>query len=67
MMPREWDNEVRKPWNSSIHHILKAIDTHTQLYLTTGDQWHRTQADFLRKYVGDLKTRIQLEEKNKNL
>jgi hypothetical protein len=61
-MPREWNTFVREPWNGPIHHALKAIDTHVQLYLSTGDKWHLEQADFLRKYVYDLKTWIHREE-----
>jgi hypothetical protein len=62
MSSREWNTPTREPWNAPIRHILKAIDTHTLLYLQTGSQWHREQADFLRKYVGDLKTWIHDQE-----
>jgi hypothetical protein len=64
-MPREWNTPIREAWNTPIHHVLKAIDIHTQIYLRTGDEWHREQADFLRKYVSDLKTWIHAEEAKK--
>lgn len=62
-MPREWNTPVREPWNGPIHSILKAIDTHMDLYLKTGNKWHLEQADFLRNYVSGLKTWIHREEK----
>ena len=64
-MPREWDTPIRSPWNTPIHNILKAIDNHTRLYFSTGDEWHLHQAEFLRNYVADLKTWIhKLEKEN---
>ncbi len=61
-MPREWNTPIREPWNSPIHHILKAIDNHIQLSIKTGDPWHEEQANILRKYVKDLKVWIHREE-----
>lgn len=58
-MPREWDNDIRHPWNPKIHNILKTIDLHIELYLKSGDTFHLTQAEILRKYVYDLKTWIR--------
>jgi len=62
-MPREWDNPIRQPWNSKIHNLLKTIDLHTEFHLKTGDDFHWEQAEILRKYVYDLKTWIDLQEK----
>ena len=59
---RTWNTPVRDRWNAPIHHCLKAIDCHVDLYLGTGDEWHMKQAAFLRKYLHDLKTWIHQEE-----
>jgi hypothetical protein len=65
-MPREWNTPHRESWNAPIHNILKAIDNHTHQYLSTGEKWHAEQADFLRRYVADLKRWIhEQERKNK--
>lgn len=61
-MPREWNTPKRECWNGPIHHILKAIDNHTRIYLETKNPWHEKQAGTLRKYVSDLKTWIHEEE-----
>lgn len=63
-MPREFDTPIRQPWNPVIKKCLDAVDTHVKLHLYTGDAWHLSQAEILRKYVRDLKTWIHLEEKN---
>jgi predicted NAD/FAD-binding protein len=65
-MPREWNTPHRDPWNAPIHHILKAIDNHTQEYLKSGDTWHLQKAQELREYVSELKTWIHLKEENIN-
>ena len=62
-MPREWDNDTRYPWNPKIHSILKTIDLHTKIHLESGDDFHWQQAEILRKYISDLKTWLQLQEK----
>ena len=62
IMPREWNTPHREPWNSPIHHILKAIDNHTHEYFKSGDFWHLQKADELRKYLKELKTWIHKEE-----
>jgi hypothetical protein len=61
-LKRTWDTPIRERWNAPIHHCLKAIDGHVDLYLKTGDRWHIEQANFLRSYVGRLKTWIHEEE-----
>jgi predicted NAD/FAD-binding protein len=65
-MPREWNTPHREKWNAPIHHILKAIDNHTQEYLKSGDTWHLQKAQELREYVSELKTWIHLKEENIN-
>ena len=62
MIVREWNTPVREPWNPVIYQLLKAIDTHTQLYLRSGDVWHLHKAQALRVYVSELKTWIHSEE-----
>jgi hypothetical protein len=62
MMPREWDNDIRHPWNPKIHNILKTIDLHTQMHLESGNDFHYQQARILRKYVSNLKTWISSQE-----
>ena len=59
---RTWNTPVRERWNAPIHHCLKAIDCHVDLYLKTGDMWHMKQANFLRSYLHELKTWIHQEE-----
>jgi hypothetical protein len=61
-MPREWNTPIREPWNPVIKKCLDAIDTHMRLYLKTGDEWHLSKAETLRKYVKDLKVWIHKEE-----
>jgi len=61
-MPREWNNPIREPWNPVIKKCLDAVDTHTRMYLETGDEWHQSQAKVLRKYVKDLKVWIHKQE-----
>ena len=60
---RTFDTVVRSSWNAPIHHMLKAIDNHTALYLQTGLVWHEDKATMLRSYVTELKTWIHAEEK----
>jgi hypothetical protein len=43
-MPREWNTPHREKWNAPIHHILKAIDNHTQEYFKSGNEWHLQKA-----------------------
>ena len=62
MERRTWNTPVREPWNPVIHSLLKAIDTHTNLYLKTLDPWHIQQAQVLRDYVNTLKTWIHAAE-----
>ena len=59
---RTFDTVVRAPWNAPIHHILRAIDNHTALYLSTGLYWHEEKASMLRSYVHELKAFIHAEE-----
>lgn len=61
-MPREWNTPVREPWNPIIKKCLDAVDEHNRQYLDTGNIWHLTQAEILRKYVYDLKTWIHTQE-----
>lgn len=64
---REFNTPVREPWNPVIHHCLKAIDNHVQLYLRTHDEWHMTKAEELRLYVNELKTYIHRTERDQGL
>lgn len=59
---RTFNTSIREPWNQPIHHILRAIDNHTRLYLATKDEWHHRQAVNLRLYLWGLKDRIVSEE-----
>lgn len=52
----------RSKWNERIFHIIKAIDTHVDLYLKTLDPWHMKQAEYLRRYIYELKDYIIEEE-----
>ena len=61
-MPREWDTPLRHPWNPVIHHLLKAVDHHNNLLLSTGDRWHAVKAEQLRQYVRELKDWIHQQE-----
>jgi predicted NAD/FAD-binding protein len=63
-MSRTFNTPHREKWNVPIHHILKAIDNHTQDYLKSGDTWHLQKAQELREYVSELKTWIH---KNENI
>ena len=65
-MPREWNTEVREPWNPVIKSCLNAIDYHISFYVLTNDPWHFCQAQKLRDYVAELKTWIQSQETHKS-
>lgn len=59
---RTFNTPVRDCWNAPIHHLLKAIDNHTRLYLETGDPWHEEKASMLRAYLTELKAFIHDRE-----
>lgn len=61
-MPREWNNPIREPWNPVIKKCLDAVDEHMRQHLMTGDDWHLSQAETLRKYVKNLKVWIHKQE-----
>jgi len=61
-MPREWNTPIREPWNPVIKRCLDAVDEHIRLHIKTGDDWHLSQAETLRKYVKELKVWIHKEE-----
>ena len=61
-MPREWNTPIREPWNPVIKKCLDAVDEHMRQHLKTGDDWHLSQAEILRKYVKDLKVWIHKQE-----
>lgn len=65
-MPREWNNPTREPWNTPIHSILKTVDTHVSMYLSSGDEWHLRKAQILREYVSELKDWIHEQESAKS-
>lgn len=64
MEKRTFNTEVRKDWNDKIANLLKAIDLHNELYFKTYDLFHKEQAEYLRKYVRELKDWIIKEENN---
>lgn len=64
MEKRTFNTEVRKNWNEKIANLLKAIDLHNELYFKTFDNFHKEQAEYLRKYVRELKDWIIKEENN---
>lgn len=61
-MPREYDTDIRSPWNAPIHNILKAIDNHNIEYFKTKNPWHLEKAQMLRDYVIELKSWIKRNE-----
>lgn len=61
-MPREFDTDSRKDWNTPIHNMLKAIDNHNREYFKSGDRWHLEKAEQLRSYVRELKEWIKKNE-----
>jgi hypothetical protein len=61
-MPREFDTDSRKDWNTPIHNLLKAIDNHNREYFKNGDLWHLEKAEQLRSYVRELKEWIKKRE-----
>lgn len=61
-MPREYDTDIRSPWNAPIHNILKAIDNHNTEYFKTKNPWHLEKAQMLRDYVVELKSWIKRNE-----
>jgi hypothetical protein len=65
--PRTFNTDTRQPWNSVIHHTLKAIDLHTKFFLDTQEVWHEQKAQELREYVASLKDWIHDKERTKKL
>jgi hypothetical protein len=59
---RTWNTPARERWNAPIHHMLKAIDNHVDLFLKTGDGWHMAKAESLRLYLHELKQYIHKSE-----
>jgi hypothetical protein len=59
---RTFNTASRSQWNAPIHQCLKAIDAHTELFLSHGDHWHEEKAAMLRGYVHELKAWILLQE-----
>jgi hypothetical protein len=59
---RTFDTPTRARWNAPIHNILKAIDYHTELFLSHRDPWHLEKANELRHYLHELKAYIHLQE-----
>ena len=59
---RTFNTAARARWNAPIHNCLKAIDAHTELFLSHGDHWHEEKAAMLRDYVHELKAWILLQE-----
>lgn len=53
---------MRQPWNPIIRHLLKAVDTHNQIYFCTGDPWHLQKASEVRVYIKELKDWIKDQE-----
>lgn len=60
---RTWDSEIRSPWNQKIYTMLKAVDLHVELYISTGDIVHAEMAELLREYVLQLKKWIHKQER----
>ena len=52
-------SKVREQWQQHIIDVIKTIDEHSQCYLRTGDQFHKTQHDYLVEYVHRIKTWIK--------
>ena len=61
-VPREWNTEVREPWNALILAALRGVDKHNKLYFLSGDRRHLIMAGLLREYVVELKEWIGGEE-----
>lgn len=59
---RTWNTLARQPWNPIILHMVKAIDSHNELYLQTGNHWHLEKANEIRKYILELKRWIKSQE-----
>jgi hypothetical protein len=59
---RTFNTPSRSRWNAPIHNCLKAIDAHTELFLSHGDPWHEEKAALLRGYLHELKAWILLQE-----
>ena len=59
---RTFDTPIRSRWNAPIHNLLKAIDGHTELFLSHRNPWHLQKAQMLRQYVAELKDWIHAEE-----
>jgi hypothetical protein len=55
MTQRTYEPANRKPWQEPIKWIIKAIDQHDALFLSTGNHWHREKAETLRAYILELK------------
>ena len=52
-------SKVRSQWQQHIIDVIKTIDEHSQEYMRSGDQFHKTQHDYLVEYVHAIKTYIK--------
>lgn len=63
MENRTFDTPQREKWNKVIHHCIKAIDNHNNMYFQTGNPWHLEKAKMFRQYVVELKEMIKRKER----
>ena len=61
MSSDSWDQH-RRPYQGHIRNIMRLIDRHSELWVTTGDEYHRRSYDRLVSYISDLKDMIKNKE-----
>lgn len=64
MEKQRFNSPARVEWNEKISSILKTIDLHNDLYFKTKNCFHLEQAEYLRKYIHNLKNWIFTQESN---
>ena len=52
-------SKVRSQWQQHIIDVIKTIDEHSQEYIRTNEEFHKTQHDYLVEYVHRIKTYIK--------
>lgn len=58
-----WDH-IRRPWQLHILNLYGLIDKHSEMYVKTGELFHRQSYEILTKYLASLKSYIKENEKS---
>jgi len=60
-----WD-DIRKPHQRTIQNLMRLVDRHSELWVLTGDPWHKASYDRLTERICTLKEAIKIRESKQN-